>query len=225
MKRLLLSMAFLLIAGTDLPAQYPTRSQMQQKPDPIVQKIVDEETQNSQLKALAHELMDKIGPRLVGTPKMQQAHDWAAVKYRSWGINARNEKWGEWRGWDRGISHIDMVAPWVKTLAGTQLAWSPSTKGKTISAEVVILPDLADSAAYASWLPETKGKFVMISMLQPTGRPDSDWKEYGTEESVKKINHQRDSLTKAWAQRISRSGYNTRTLPVALSGYYYKLLE
>jgi hypothetical protein len=28
---------------------------------------------NSQLKKMAHELLDKIGPRLVGTPNMQQA--------------------------------------------------------------------------------------------------------------------------------------------------------
>ncbi|HUN03413.1 MAG TPA: hypothetical protein PLS00_11195, partial [Niabella sp.] len=117
----------------------------QKKLDPIVQKMLDEETNNSQLKQIAHELLDKIGPRLVGSPKMQQANDWAVAKYKSWGIDARNEKWGEWRGWERGISHIDMVAPWVKSLAGTQLAWSPSTKGKTITADVIILPDLADS--------------------------------------------------------------------------------
>lgn len=187
-----------------------------QKLDPVIQQMLDEETNNSQLKNLAHELMDKIGPRLVGTPKMQQAHDWAVAKYKSWGIDARNEKWGEWRGWDRGISHIDMVSPWVKTLAGTQLAWSPSTKGKTVNAEVVILPDLADSAAYAAWMPSVKGKFVMISMEQPTGRPDADWKQYGTEESVKKMNSERDSLTRAWSKRVSKTGYNTRTLPGAL---------
>ncbi|MDZ7649784.1 MAG: hypothetical protein U5K54_23075 [Cytophagales bacterium] len=74
---------------------------------------------------MAHELMDGIGPRLVGSPEMQQANEWAVAKYTGWGIPARNEKWGEWRGWERGISHIDMVAPWVKSLEGTQLAWSP----------------------------------------------------------------------------------------------------
>ena len=188
----------------------------QKKLDPIVQKMLDEETNNSQLKQIAHELLDKIGPRLVGSPKMQQANDWAVAKYKSWGIDARNEKWGEWRGWERGISHIDMVAPWVKSLAGTQLAWSPSTKGKTITADVIILPDLAESLAYTAWMPSVKGKFVMINMAQPTGHPDSDWKEYGTEKSIKKMNDERDSLTKAWAGRISKTGYNTRTLPAAL---------
>lgn len=90
--------------------------------DAIVDAIVKEATENSQLEKLGHELMDGIGPRLVGSPKMQQAHDWAVAKYSGWGISARNEKWGEWRGWERGITHIDMVAPWTKSLSGQQLA-------------------------------------------------------------------------------------------------------
>ena len=89
-----------------------------QSSDPVINAIIKEATENSQLEILAHELMDGIGPRLVGTPKMQKANDWAVAKYTSWGIPARNEKWGEWRGWDRGITHIDMVAPWVRTLSG-----------------------------------------------------------------------------------------------------------
>jgi len=125
--------------------------------DPVVDAIVKEATDNSQLEKLAHELFDGIGPRLVGTPQMQQAHDWAVAKYASWGISAKNEKWGEWRGWERGISHIDMVYPRVKTLEGMQLAWCPSTNGKAITAEVIILPDVTDSIAFQKWLPAVKG--------------------------------------------------------------------
>ena len=42
-----------------------------------VNAIVKEATNNSQLKRMAHELMDEIGPRLVGSTKMVQASDWA----------------------------------------------------------------------------------------------------------------------------------------------------
>lgn len=216
MKKMMISLAFLLLIGITGEAQFNFGPPTQKKLDPVVQQMLDEENAHSQLKQLAHELLDKIGPRLVGTPKMQQANEWALAKYKSWGMEARNEKWGEWRGWERGITHIDMVSPWVKTLAGTQLAWCPSTNGKTISADVIILPDLADSLAYVAWLPNVKGKYVMISMEQPTGRPDADWKEYGTDESTKKMNHERDSLTKAWNKRISKTGFNTRTLPQVL---------
>ena len=140
----------------------------------VVEKIVQEENNNSQLKTLAHELFDKIGPRLVGTPQMQKANDWAVEKYTGWGISARNEQWGEWKGWERGITHIDMLSPRVKSLEGTQLSWSPSTKGKAVKAEIIIIPEVQDSLAFQNWLPTVKGKFVMISMNQPTGRPDDN---------------------------------------------------
>lgn len=49
----------------------------QTKDSLIVAAIIKEATENSQLENLATDLFDGIGPRLVGSPKMQQAHDWA----------------------------------------------------------------------------------------------------------------------------------------------------
>jgi carboxypeptidase Q len=187
-----------------------------QTQDPVVAAIVKEATDNSQLEKLGHELLDKIGPRLVGTPLMQQANDWAVAKYKSWGVTARNEKWGEWRGWERGISHIDMVSPRVKSLEGTQLAWSPSTKGKDVVAETVIIPDLTDSVAFQKWLPAVKGKFVLVSMAQPTGRPDYNWQEFARKESFDKMRTERSAQTQAWQKRIQKTGYTARTLHAAL---------
>ena len=74
---------FLLIVGFSQPKQQ------------VIESIIKEVYQNTSLPTLAHELLDKIGPRLVGSPKMQQAHDWAVATYKNWGIDARNEKWGE----------------------------------------------------------------------------------------------------------------------------------
>jgi hypothetical protein len=188
----------------------------QVKDSVMVAGIVKEATDNSQLEKLAHELTDMIGPRLVGTPQMKQANDWAVSKYSSWGIAAKNEKWGEWRGWERGITHIDMISPRVKTLEGTQLAWSPSTGGKTITAETIILADAADSIAFQNWLPNVKGKWVMISMKQPTGRPDYNWDEFGTKESVEKMKKDRTAQNDAWRKRLSKTGLTNKTLALAL---------
>ncbi len=187
-----------------------------QDKNPVVEAIVKEGSNNSQLEKLAHELFDRIGPRLVGTPQMQQANDWAVAKYTDWGITARNEKWGEWKGWERGVSHIDMISPRVKSLEGTQLAWSPSTKGKSITAELIIIPDVADSLAFQAWLPNVKGKFVMVSMNQPTGRPDYNWKEFATKESFDKMTKDRTAQTTAWANRIKKTGYSSRMLSIIL---------
>lgn len=182
----------------------------------VIQNIITEATTNSQLKPLAHELLDDIGPRLVGTPQMKQAADWAIAKYKNWGIDAKIENWGQWRGWERGVSHIDMVYPRVKSLEGTQLAWSPSTKGKNVTAEVITLPDVTDSIAFQQWLPKAKGKFVLISMNQPTGRSDANWQEFATTASFEKMKAERQAQTDAWANRIKKTGYTTRTLPRAL---------
>jgi hypothetical protein len=165
---------------------------------------------------MAQELLDGIGPRLVGTPQMKKANDWAVDKYTSWGITARNEQFGEWKGWERGITHIDMLSPRVKSLEGTQLAWSPSTKGKSIKAELIIIPDVADSLAFANWLPTVKGKFVMISMNQPTGRPDDNWQQFATTASFEKLKKERSQQTEAWRKRISKSGFSSRMLPIML---------
>ncbi len=188
----------------------------QPKDSLLIASMVKEANEHSQLEILGNELMNGIGPRLIGSPKMQQAHDWAVAKYAGWGIDARNEKWGEWRGWERGISHIDMISPWVKSLEGTQLAWSPNTGGKAIVAELIILADVADSVAFQKWLPNVKGKFVMISMLQPTGRPDYNWTEFGTPESVEKMKKERTAQTDAWRKRLSKTKLTTKDLALAL---------
>lgn len=182
----------------------------------IVQAIVKEATTNSQLQTLAHQFIDVIGPRLTGTPQMQQANDWAVKTYQSWGITARNEKWGEWRGWERGVSHIDLIFPRVRSLEGMQLAWSPSTNGKTITAETIIIPDVSDSMAFQKWLPSVKGKFVLISMMQPTGRPDYNWQEFATKESFDKMKAERAAQTDAWRKRISKTGLAAKALAQAL---------
>jgi carboxypeptidase Q len=182
----------------------------------VIDAMMQEENTNSQVQQLAHELFDGIGPRLVGTPQMKKANDWAVEKYKSWNIPAHNEKWGEWRGWERGISHIDMVSPRVKSLEGTQLAWSPGMGNKTVTAQTIIIPDVTDSVAFAKWLPSVKGKFVLISMCQPTGRPDDNWKEFATPTSFEKMKAERTVMTDAWKNRIKKTGYTLRTLPVAL---------
>lgn len=184
-----------------------------QDKNPVIENIIKEANENSNLEKLGHEMLDIIGPRLVGTPQMQQAHDWAVAKYKSWDITARNEKWGEWRGWERGITHIDMISPRVQSLRGMQLAWNPSTSEKGITAEVIILPEnIKDSLSFQKWLPKVKGKIVLISMKQPTGRPDYNWEEFATEESFQKMKNERNEQSKEWRANIGRTGFNTRSI-------------
>ena len=206
-KTFLLSLLFLIISA---PLVFT------QEKDEIIQGIVTEAYENSHLETLAYELIDNIGPRLVGTPQMQHAHDWAIAKYQSWGIHAENQQWGEWKGWERGVTHIDMISPRLQTLAGTQLAWNPGTPKGGVTAECIILPEIKDTQSFQEWLPNVKGKFVLVAMKQPTGRPDYNWKEYATPESFEKMKKERDEMIKAWQENIKRSGYNSRSIISAL---------
>jgi hypothetical protein len=187
-----------------------------QAQEDIVSKIEKEATENSQLEKLAHELIDVIGPRLVGTPQMYKAHQWAVSTFNQWGITATNESWGNWRGWERGICHIDLIEPRVVSLQGRQLAWSPSTSAKGITAEVLPFPVVQDSLEFAAWLKGIKGKWVCISMPQPTGRPDYNWEEFATPESFEKMKTERQDLNKAWDENMAKTGYDRRNLNAAL---------
>lgn len=187
-----------------------------QNTDAVVESIVKEATENSQLERLAYEMLDVIGPRLVGTPQMKQANDWAVAQYGKWNITSRNEKWGEWRAWERGITHMDMIQPRVQTLDGMQLAWNPSTGPDGVTAEVITLPTVKDSLEFINWLPTVKDKFVMTSLYQTTGRPDYNWEEFATEESFAKMKKERDSLSKEWYANLQRMGYNSRSINQAL---------
>lgn len=188
-----------------------------QQKDAFIENVMKETYENSQLEQLGYELLDEIGPRLVGSSNMKTAHDWAVVKFTDWGITASNQQYGAWRGWDRGISHIDLVEPRIKSLEGMQLAWSAATPKKGVTAEIIMLPiKIQDSISFANWLPTVKGKFVFVSMPQKTGRPDYNWEEFATPESFIKMKEERTEQTTAWNDNLENSGYNSRTLDLAL---------
>jgi hypothetical protein len=187
----------------------PLAAQQFPTDDPVLQSIWTEGMDNSRVWDLSQVLMDSIGPRLTGTPHIKRGNDWLVKTYTAWGIPARNEQYGTWKGWDRGVTHIDLLTPRVRTLEGTLLAWSAGTPdGKPVTGSVVILPEVADSNAFRAWLPQAKGKFVLVSMPQPTCRPDATWREFATEESFARMDAQRDTAQARWSQRVRNTGYS-----------------
>ena len=184
--------------------------------NPALRRIWDEGTRNSQVTRLAQTLTDSLGPRLTGSPDMTRAQQWLLDTYRSWGITARREQYGTWKAWRRGPSHIDLVQPRVRSLEGMMLAWSPGTGGRPVEGGVVSLPQVADSAAFRAWLPNVRGKFVAISMPQPTCRPNKTWEEFATPETLASFRRQRGADSVAWAARLRATGMTARDLPKAL---------
>jgi hypothetical protein len=178
-----------------LPAQtFPTD-------DPVLKAMWNEGMRNSQAMTLLQVLSDSIGPRLTGTPNSLSGQEWIKRIYSQWGIPARSERYGTWAGWRRGPSHIDLMAPRVRSLQGTMLAWSPGTRGRPVQGGTVILADPADSVAFAAWLPSVKGKFVLASMPQISCRPDSSYRQWAGTEPYGALVRERAALAAAWPAR------------------------
>lgn len=174
--------------------------------DPVIKRMWEEGmTGKSQVARLAQVLSDSIGPRLSGSPAFMASTDWVMARYAEWGIPARKEKYGTWRGWRRRYSHIDLIAPRERTLEGLILAWSPGTT-KPVEGDVVVIPELADSAAATAWLATVRGKFILVSAPEPTCRPDENWERLARPQSVAAMKASRDSLKRVWGPRAARFG-------------------
>jgi len=194
----------------------PAAAQSFPSDDPIIKRIWSLGMDSSQVGTLAQTLDDSIGPRLTGSPGIKAGNDWLVSTYTRWGISAENVQYGTWKGWKRGVSHIDLVAPRVRSLEGMILAWSPGTKGKPVDAPVMIIPDAADSAAFVTAVKSVKGYYVLISAPEVTCRPDSSYKESALPDEFDRMVKERTDYRAAWAARIKRTGLTNKMLQLAL---------
>lgn len=180
--------------------------------DLVLEKILSEGRQNSQLYALAQPLLDSIGPRLTGSREQKQAIEWALEKYRKWEIPVHAEQYGTWMDWRRGIAHIDLVSPRLRPLEGMLSTWSPGTKG-TVEGQVILFPNVKNAMEFEASLPQVRGRFVLLSLPWATCRPDDNWKEFASAESFERMKKERDAAFKAWyIDRVRASGLRGKAL-------------
>src|SRR4029079_5734387 len=189
----LVLLASLFLVSAQIPAQtFPTD-------DPTIKRIYAIGMDSSRLETEAHVLFDSLGPRLMGTPNIKRAQDWLVSQYTSWGVEAKEERYGTWRGWERGHSHIDLVSPRKRTLQGQMVGYSPGTGGRDVTLETILLPRFTDSTEFVKWLPKAKGKLVMISAPLPTCRPQDDWAANATAESKARMDSLMVTTQRDWA--------------------------
>ena len=182
--------------------------------DPVLKRIWAIGMDSSRTMDLSAALLDSIGPRLAGSPGQRRAQEWLVKTYAAWGIDAKHERYGTWRGWRRGHSHVDLVSPRVRTLEATMVGYSPGTNGRDVTAETIVLPRFSDSTEFVRWLPQAKGKLVLVSAAQPTCRPTADWTEFATPASRARMDSLRAQVTREWSNPSVRgTGYS-----VALAG-------
>ncbi len=207
MQRLLAS-RFSLLAAVSLLSG-PLEAQQAQLPtaDPVIRQMWDEGmTDRSQVYRLAQVLTDSIGPRLTSSPGFNSAVEWSIAKLAEWGITARREQYGTWMAWDRGHTHLDLIAPRKRTLEGRILAWSEGTGGRAVEGDVVIPPSFGSPEEARAWLGTVRGKFVAVSFPEPTCRPDDNWERLATPESFARMRAERDAARQAWNAGLQAVG-------------------
>ena len=110
----------------------------------LLERIRQEEKDNSQIMKTMHMLTDVYGPRLTGSPNHKHAAEWAIKQMTAWGLaNAHLEPWDfSHPGWlnERLTAHL--IAPVKDVLSCEVLAWTPSTRGPVrANAYQLILPE------------------------------------------------------------------------------------
>ena len=193
--------------------------------DTVIRRIWQLGMEGSQTERLAQTLMDSIGPRLSGTPGFQSAGEWLQRTYAEWGVTARREGYGTWRGWRAGHAHMALIAPRVQSLDMKLLSWSTGTPGgRPVEGDVVVIPDLADEAAATQWLGTVRGKFVLASAPEVMCRAPQELERNARVATVRSINEQRTRATQLHARRF-RALAPANATPQQVSGIVHARLD
>ena len=110
----------------------------------LLDRIRQEEKNNSQIMKTMHMLSDMYGPRLTGSPNHKAAAEWAVKQMTAWGMkNGHLEPWDFGHvGWLNERLTAMIVSPVKDVLTVEALAWTPSTRGVvTAKAYQMILPE------------------------------------------------------------------------------------
>jgi hypothetical protein len=126
----------------------------------MVARIRDEGLNRSQVMDHISWLSDVYGPRLQGSPAMQQAADWASGRMKEWGLaNIHEERFPFGRGWSLVRFSAHMIAPQVQPIIGMPESWTPGTNG-TVTGDVVLAP-IGTAADMDAWRGKLRGKIVL----------------------------------------------------------------
>jgi carboxypeptidase Q len=197
-----------LLQVLSAPAPTPPQPYVRTEPptDPVIVKMWEEGWVNGQSAKLLQVMSDSIGSRLTGSPGAEKASAWVIKMYESWGIPARKHQYGTWNSWRRGINHIDLIEPRVRTLEGTMLSWSTGSGGRALEGAAVTLPDDSTAAAFARFLPSVRGKWVLTSAPRISCRMADQWTQFGLPESRDSMNAQQSRVQANYAARLQAAG-------------------
>lgn len=154
----------------------------------MIEAIIAEGTENTQVLSILTEMAETFGPRLTGSTALENAQNWSMDQLRSWGVdNVRLEPWGTIATrFDRGPSTAkvflaDEEDDALRDMEFSTLAWTTGTPGP-VRGPAVFMPETmeeyeANAGSYAgAWIllkPDYSGRrgirsvgFLMRENLQ-----------------------------------------------------------
>src|SRR6266436_735399 len=151
------------------------KSEQAPKTDPVAQmdtKILEQvKTDESLLKADLTYLTEHIGPRLTGSPKLDQSGHWTGEQFKAAGLsNVHLEDWTIANSWTRGPATGRLILPNEQTLTLAAAGWSPSTNGAVRGPVVgVTFEKVEDLEQYKGKL---KGAIVLLGRPRKMEAPE-----------------------------------------------------
>ena len=129
--------------------------------------IREEGLQRSQVMRHVGWLSDVYGPRVTGTPAIEQAGAWTMDTLRGWGLaNVHAERFAFGAGWSLVRFHAHLVEPQVMPLIGYPKSWSAGTGG-TVTADVVRV-DVETEADFERYRGRLRGRILLTQPARET---------------------------------------------------------
>src|SRR5829696_9136904 len=136
------------------------RAQTEKLDYAAIGQIRDEGLNRSQAIDTLFWLTDRYGPRVTGSPGMEEAGAWTMKKMADWGLtNVHREEFEFGRSWSIVCFTAHMIEPRIQPLIGLPKTWSTATGGP-LTADVV-RTTIATEADFARYKGQLRGKIVL----------------------------------------------------------------
>lgn len=171
----------------------------------VIEAIIQEGTQNTQVMAMLTEMAETFGPRLTGSAAMENAQNWSRDHFSEWGLeSARLSSWGTIATrFDRGESTAKILLPRedrdptvLRDMEFTTLAWTKGTDGPVQGPAVVMPATMEDYEANAG---SYEGAWVLLTP-DYSGRRGIRSVGYLMRENVERREKTRKQLAGDWSE-------------------------
>jgi hypothetical protein len=206
---LTLGLAFALPADARAPQRAAVGAE---RIDPKLYAAIRQEgLQHSQAMRFATSLADGVGARLMGSPNLRKAYDWAQDQLRDLGMSdVHLEDMGEFGlSWRQDNAWMRMSAPDSMVFVAQAGPWSISSQGVREGEAVAV--ELTSPADFDRYRGKLAGKIVLLGPMRPVPQPSEPFS----------VRYSTAALSSGAAVQTQRAYYATRAEHLAARSQDY----